>query len=114
MRLRLIVGVTIAIILNLAVINGARAEQSMTNLNITTPPIARISCTQQLCQSFRIIEEMAPAFISVGNRIKSHLHFPQNLGDRLFNLNEKAGVACLVDGQGSEDGSIYCGMLDKY
>ena len=110
MKLRLIIGLTIALVLNLSLITPAKADQTI----LTTTPIAKISCVQQLCQSFRIIEEMAPAFVSVGNRIKSHLHFPQSPGNRIFNLNEKAGVACLVDGQGSQDGSIYCGILDKY
>jgi len=52
--------------------------------------------------------------MNVGSNIKSHIFFRQDLGDRLFNLNPKSGVACLLDGEGSQDGSVFCGQLDKF
>ncbi|WP_144050205.1 hypothetical protein [Synechococcus sp. PCC 7502] len=95
-------------------ISPAKAEVGMAAATSNAQTMAKIGCSQKLCQSFKFVEEMAPIFINVGNNIKSHIFFRQDLGDRLFNLNPKSGVACLIDGEGSLDGSITCGLLDKY
>jgi hypothetical protein len=112
MRLKLLVLATIALILNLVTISPVKAEIGITTVNTQT--MAKLGCVQTLCQSFRLVEEMAPVFMNVGSNIKSHIFFRQDLGDRLFNLNPKSGVACLLDGEGSQDGSIFCGQLDKF
>jgi len=93
-------------------ISPVKADVGITGIN-TKPTGSNNGCAQRLCQSFKVVEEMAPKFMNVGN-ITSQLLFRQDFGDRLFNLNEKAGIACLVDAQGSVDGSITCGTVDKY
>jgi len=93
-------------------ISPAKADVGIARINIK-PTISNTGCAQRLCQSFKIVEEMAPIFMNVGN-ITSQILFRQDLGDRVFNLNEKAGVACLVDAKGSVDGSITCGTVDKH
>jgi phosphatidate phosphatase PAH1 len=113
MKIRLVILATIALVLNLITISPAKAEIGITSATISKPTMAKIGCVQKLCQAFRV-EEMAPIFINVGNNITSHIFFRQDLGDRLFNLNQKSGVACLLDGQGSKDGSVTCGVLDMF
>lgn len=114
MRIKLVLLATIALVLNLMTISPAKAEVI---LSAGKPPMAKITninCTQKLCQSFKFVEEMAPMFMNVGTNITSNILFRQDLGDRLFNLNEKAGIGCLVDGQGSVNGTITCGIVDKF
>jgi len=113
MKIRLVILATIALILNLIAISPAKADIGIASSNLNKPPMAKIDCAQKICQALRV-EQMAPIFINVGNNIKSHIFFRQDLGDRLFNLNQKSGVACLLDGQGSEDGSVTCGILDMF
>jgi len=113
MRIKLVFLATIALVLNLIALSPVRAE-AVLGATIDKPPMAKISCAQKLCQSFRFVEEMAPMFMNVGTNITSNILFRQDLGDRLFNLNEKSGIGCLVDGEGSVDGSITCGTLDKH
>ena len=113
MKIRLIILATIALILNLVTISPAKADINIASANLHKPTMAKMGCVQKLCQAFRV-EEMAPVFINVGNNITSHIFFRQDLGDRLFNMNQKSGVACLLDGQGSEDGSVTCGILDMF
>jgi hypothetical protein len=113
MKLKLLIFASIALILNLITMSPAKAEVTIAGL-APKSPIAKISCTQRLCQSFRIVEEMAPMFVQLGGNITGRIFYRQDLGDRLFNFNDKSGVACLVDGEGSRDGSITCGVLDKF
>jgi hypothetical protein len=112
MRLKLIILATIALVLNLITISPVKADVGINKIN-SKLTISNTACAQRLCQSFKIVEEMAPIFMNVGN-VTSRILFRQDLGDRLFNLNEKAGVACLVDAQGSVDGSVTCGTIDKF
>jgi hypothetical protein len=114
MKIRLVILATIALVLNLITISPAKADIGIASATINKAQMSKIGCVQKLCQSFRIVEEMAPIFINVGNNITSHIFFRQDLGDRLFNLNQKSGVACLLDGQGSEDGSVTCGVMDTF
>ncbi len=113
MKIKLVILATFALVLNLIVMSPAKAEVGIATVISSPQTMAKLGCAQKLCQSFRIVEEMAPIFMNVGNNITSNIFFRQDKGDRLFTLNEKAGVACLVDGQGSVDGSISCGQVDK-
>ncbi len=115
MIIKLLTLATIALVLNFASVSPVRAELAFAALSPNKPTIStKISCAQRFCQSFKIIEEMTPKFMNVANNIKDRIFFRQDLGDRLFNLQEKSGIACLIDAQGSVDGSITCGVIDLY
>jgi len=113
MKLKLIILTTIALIFNIVTISPAKADVTIAAL--TKPSTTKMLCDtafqglKDSCQSMKFVAEFSPIF----TKTTRNLFFRQG-GDRLFSLNDREGVACLIDGEGSVDGSVTCGLLDKH
>jgi hypothetical protein len=112
MKLKLIILAAIALIFNIVTISPARADVAVAALPKPTIKLTCDSTFQGLknsCQSIKFVEEFSPLF----TKTTRNLFFREG-SDRLFSLNDRDGIACLIDGEGSIDGSVMCGVIDKH
>jgi hypothetical protein len=111
-------------IFNLAnlTISPAHAEVAIAAITVNKAPAVtdakiQLSCTEvptrlgMGCRAMKMVEDFSPTFMKINSETSRHL-FARPIGDRLFNWNEKDAIVCLIE-EGSPDGSIFCGGVDK-